>query len=108
MPKLKTEIMPKKRKPKIKVTTETIRMRYEIARKDATFFKREGRVYSFMDAAKYFNISKQLFWYFHSDNEKYSMLPSKKKCTMCGGSMYAKFSEWINDGSLDHLLKGRK
>ncbi len=108
MSKIKTEIIPTKRKPKIKVTTETIRMRYDIARKDAKFFKENGRIFSFKDASKMFNISKQLFWYFHSENPLYSMLPSKKKCTMCGGSMYNRFSEWINDGSLNHLLKGMK
>lgn len=106
MPKTETELMPKKKKPKIKVTTETIRARYKVATKDAKFFKDNGRVFSFKDAADKFNISKQLFWYFHSDNPTYSMLPSKKACSMCGGSMYSKFSEWVNDGSLDYLLKG--
>lgn len=108
MNKIKTEMVPTKRKPKIKVTTETIRMRYELARKDANFFKKNGRIFSFLDASKYFNISKQLFWYFHSDNPKYSMLPSKKACPACGQSMYSRFSEWINDGSLSYLLKGGK
>jgi len=108
MNKLKTEMIPTKRKPKIKVTTETIRMRYEIAKKDSKFFKENGRVFSFKDASKMFNISKQLFWYFHSDNPQYSMLPSKKACSMCGQSMYTRFSEWVNDGSLDHLLKRGK
>jgi len=106
---METEKMPSKRKPRIKVVTETIRMRYEIARKDAKFFKSNGgKAFSFMDAARFFNISKQLFWYYHSDNPKYSQLPSKKQCPMCGKSMYDKFSEWINDGSFDHLLRGTK
>ena len=104
MPSIKTELIPNKRKPKIKVTTETIRMRYELARKDTKFFKENGRMFSFNDAAKMFNVSKQSFWYYHSENEKYSALPSKKACQFCGQSMYGKFSEWINDGSLDHLL----
>lgn len=108
MPKLKTEIIPTKRKPKIKVTTETIRMRYDVAKRDAKFFKENGRPFSFKDAAKMFNISKQLFWYYHSDNPTYSKLPSKNACPMCGQSMYSRVSEWINDGSLDYLLKGGK
>lgn len=96
--------MPKSLKQKIKVTNQTIRLRFEAAKTDKDFIREYGRQFSFRDAAKLFGISRQHFWYWHSNNPKYMAIPPKNKCPKCGFSMYEKVSAWINDGCLDHLL----
>jgi len=98
----------KPKKPRLKVTNDTIRMRYDVARKDPEFFKKHGRPFGFTDAAKKFGITTQSFWYYHSKNPRYHTLPGRKKCVLCGRSLYDAFSDWINDGSLDHLIPKTK
>lgn len=93
------------KKPKIKVTSQTIKLRLEIAKADPEYLKKHGKLFALSDMSQKFKVTKQICWYWTSDNPKYKKLPSKEKCAHCGVSQYSQVSRWINDGSLNHLLQ---
>lgn len=101
------------KKPKIKVTGQTIKLRFEIAHADPEYLKKHGKLFALSDMSQKFKVTKQMCWYWTSGNPKYQKTPSKDKCPHCGVSNYSQVSRWINDGSLNHLLqisttKGKK
>jgi len=93
------------KKPKIKVTPQTIKLRFDIAHADVEYFRKHGKQFSLSDMSQKFKVTKQMCWYWTSDNLKYNKIPKKTKCPHCGISNYSMVSKWINDGSLDHLLR---
>lgn len=93
------------KKPKIKVTSQTIKLRFEIAHNDPEYLKKHGKLFSLSDMSQKFKVTKQMCWYWTSENPKYNKIPLKTKCPHCGNSNYSMVSKWINDGSLDHLLR---
>jgi len=101
-------MMQKKLKPKIKVTNVTMKLRFDVAHSDAEYMKKFKKMFALSDMAKMFGVSKQLAWYWTSDNPKYQTLPSKETCHHCRRSNYSEVSKWINDGSLNHLLTAVK
>ena len=81
-------------KQKLKVAKETIKLRMEWNPKDK---------FTSTDGSKMFGVSYKKFWRWQEEKEK--LLPSKKTCPHCGVSEYSRVSKWINDGTLDHLLR---
>lgn len=104
----------KPRKPRIKVSTETIKLRMEFDVNNQEWYKllpderkKRGmnrRPFSLEEGSKLFGISYKKFWRWQESKE--DATPSKKKCSSCGISAYMRVAKWINDGTLDHLIKG--
>lgn len=91
---------------RLKLTKDVLRLRYSVAKDDFDFLRDNKRKFNMDDAAKLFGISKQTFWHYISTSEKHkNKFPSKECCSFCGKSQYDRFSDWVNDGSLDHIIK---
>ena len=60
--------------------------------------------FSFKELADIFGVSYKTAWRWYDDEEE--LVPTKTKCPHCGVSQYMRVSKWINDGTLDHILKG--